>query len=89
MNIFQKLSLSRAKAYKRCFLDENGELTPDAEIVLADLKVFCRADRSSFMKGDPNGTALLEGRREVWLRMNSFLRLDLSEIYNLKEKVNE
>lgn len=51
--------------------------------VLIDLARFCRANRSCF-DPDPHKAALLEGRREVWLRIQEHLNLtaeELTEIY--------
>lgn len=48
---------------------------PTAESVLADLARFCRANESTFHP-DPRIHAVLEGRREVWLRLRDHLDLD-------------
>ena len=42
--------------------------------VLDDLRGFCRGDRSTFHP-DARSHALLEGRREVWLRIQQHLEL--------------
>lgn len=42
--------------------------------VLDDLRGFCRADRTTFHE-DPRVSAALEGRREVWLRIQQHLEL--------------
>lgn len=47
---------------------------PAGQEVLIDLAKFCRADRSTF-HADPRSHALLEGRREVWLRIQQHLNL--------------
>jgi hypothetical protein len=58
--------------------------------VLNDLAAFCRANKSTFHE-DPRAHAVLEGRREVWLRIQQHLQLDedaLWKIYgnqNIKE----
>lgn len=67
----------RKLAYRRVFTGE------DSKQVLADLSRFCRADRSCFHP-DQRTEALLEGRREVWLRIQHHLNLtdeELNEIY--------
>src|SRR5512146_1060172 len=46
------------------------------EMVLADLARFCRANEPCFMKDD-RYHALLEGRREVWLRIQNELKLPI------------
>ncbi len=73
------------------FLAENGELNPDGEIVLADLKKFCRATASTVVVSpvsrsvDPIATAMAEGRREVWLRIMAHLHLEDRAVINLEE----
>jgi hypothetical protein len=52
------------------------------ETVLRDLAKFCRANESTFAK-DPRAHAVLEGRREVWLRIQQYLRLTEDELYQL------
>lgn len=59
--------------------------------VLRDLAIFCRADKSTFNK-DSRAHAVLEGRREVWLRIQNYLQLnpdELWELYRKKEFDNE
>lgn len=53
--------------------------------VLADLAKFCRANETTFLP-DQRAHAVLEGRREVWLRIQSYLRLSTDELYNLYGK---
>lgn len=73
------------------FLAESGELSPDGEIVLADLKKFCRATASTVVVSpvsrsvDPIATAMAEGRREVWLRIMAHLHLEDRAVINLEE----
>lgn len=50
--------------------------------VLADLSKFCRADSTCF-NDDARKHALAEGRREVWLRIQSHLRLTSEQLYAL------
>lgn len=67
----------RKRNYQRVF---NGQ---DAEYVMQDLARFCRAEKSCFHT-DARTQALLEGRREVWLRIKHHLDLteeELKEIY--------
>lgn len=62
---------SRRTAYCRVFSVESR----DAQLVLADLAKFCRAHVST---GAPEShvAARLDGRREVWLRVQQHLKLD-------------
>lgn len=82
----------KSRAYKKIFTADTGDLNEDAKIVLADLKKFCRADSSTVMgngKIDPMAMAILEGRREVWMRINHYLHLDEAVTINLSEVTNE
>jgi hypothetical protein len=65
--------IGRQDAYKRLFKG------PIAAKVLADLAWFCRAEQSTF-HADPRAHALLEGRREVWLRIQEHLNLDTDDL---------
>lgn len=51
-------------------------------IVLSDLARFCRA-HSSTGHADPHIAARLDGRREVWLRIQNHLRLTDDELWQL------
>lgn len=52
---------------------------------LADLARFCRANTSTF-DPDPRIHALLEGRREVWLRIQNHLNMSPETIFSLIER---
>lgn len=63
----------------------NYQLTfraPPGQEVLKDLARFCRAHKSTFHE-DPRAHAMLEGRREVWLRIQNHLNLTQSELWAL------
>lgn len=66
----------RRAAYVRTFQN------PAAQPVLEDLARFCRAAESTF-DTDPRVSAVLEGRREVWLRIQQHLRLSPEEVFQL------
>lgn len=70
-------------AYNRVF-DLNS---PHTHVVLKDLAQFCRAHRSTFHP-DPRIHAVLEGRREVWLKIQEMLELTPEQIYEL-HKIKE
>lgn len=60
-------------------------LAPASQTALADLAVFCRANESCF-NPDPRVHAALEGRREVWLRIQQHIQLSpeqLSALYQV------
>lgn len=52
----------------------------NAPELLDDLSNFCRANSPTF-HADPRVHALLEGRREVWLRIQDHLKLNLDELF--------
>lgn len=86
---------TRALAYKRTFMADDGKPDADAAIVLADLKRFCYAERTTAKISpttqamDPLAMAFAEGRREVFLRLQGFLNLDEAAIHNLTEPTQE
>lgn len=53
--------------------------SPVVENILNDLKIFCRANESTF-SADPRIHAMLEGRREVWLHIERQLKLKPDEL---------
>ena len=62
-----------------------GKATADDMIVVgADLRRFCRADASTFHP-DPRAHAVLEGRREVWLRIEQYSTLTTEEIIAIRK----
>lgn len=67
-------------AYVRLFRSADRNLGPVAEIVLADLARFCRAHQSTFHQ-DPHLASKLDGRREVWLRIQRYLEMTDEEIW--------
>jgi hypothetical protein len=64
------LLVGRQRAYRTVFVDG-----PATDRVLRDLARFCRANDSTF-HADPRMHAVLEGRREVFLRVCKHLKLD-------------
>ena len=56
--------------------------SPAGQQVLADLAPFCRAAETCF-HADPRIHAALEGRREVWLRIQNFVHLTEDDILQL------
>ena len=71
--------LARGQAYKRCF---DGE---DAESVLSDLERFCHANTTTHVDGDSHGTSQLEGRRQVWLRIQGYRNLSDQQVGEIVE----
>jgi hypothetical protein len=66
----------RKAAYQVAFEGEHGKR------VLADLGKFCRSDSTCFHE-DPRIHAALEGRREVFLRIQQHLNLGAEELAKL------
>ena len=84
MDIFEDakaLLHSRKRAYDGTFNPEDI----DNYIVMKDLADFCRANTSAFHP-DPRVHAMLEGRREVWLRIQKYLNLTPDQLWELTRK---
>lgn len=62
--------------------------TPSGTKVLADLAIFCKMDTPCFDE-NPVNMAYNEGKRAVFLHVNSILKKDLSDLENqIKEHQN-
>jgi phage-related baseplate assembly protein len=61
----------RQRAYMLAFKTDAGQA------ILNDLAVFCRANETCVVPGDRDRTYVLEGRREVYLRIKA--HLDMTE----------
>ncbi len=57
-------------------------MSPAGQEVLIDLAKFCRANVTCF-DPDPRVHAALEGRREVWLRIQQHLGLSTEQLFTL------
>lgn len=89
LNVARRMANAlRARHYRALFLDDDGEVSLHGRKVLADLGRFCRADASTF-HADPRIHALLEGRREVLLRLINFLKIDSATIAKYVEVIDE
>lgn len=69
----------RKRSYQLTF----QEAQPANLEVLRDLAKFCRANESCVVPGDRDKTMLLEGRREVWLRIQQHLNLTPEQLFDL------
>lgn len=81
MDIFddaKALLQQRQRAYQLTFNPEGRE----QKQVLEDLAQFCRANETAFHP-DPRMHAVLEGRREVWLRIQKYLNLSPEQLWDL------
>lgn len=72
-----QLHSERKTAYGLCFVKGAA-----SSIALEDLNKFCRGDMPTF-HADARQHARLEGRREVWLRIQQYLHLSPEELLNL------
>jgi len=68
--------LRRKTHYQQAFA------TPAGQEVLRDLMKFCRANETTF-HADARIHAALEGRREVWCRIQQHLNLNSEQLYAL------
>jgi hypothetical protein len=73
--LLKELMAERQRAYSRCFNADDLSVA----LVLQDLRKFCRADSSTFHL-DARAHALLEGRREVMLRILDYTTLSIDEL---------
>jgi hypothetical protein len=86
--------LRKKQAYRRTFMDANGDLSPEAIVVLDDLRKFCRATGSTAVVSpvsktiDPLAMAMAEGRREVWNRIQAHLYVNEKQVFELQEKAD-
>lgn len=78
MTPFQFLGVRR-RAYQLVF----GREQPAVIAVLEDLARFCRANESCAVPGNHDKSLLLEGRREVWLRIQQHLGLSDHQLFAL------
>lgn len=78
IDLARDLLNNRQQAYKQLFGGEGEHIKQ----VLKDLAGFCRANTSSFHP-DQRVHAVLEGRREVWLRIQQHLTLPINELQEL------
>jgi len=54
--------------------------TPAGEAVLTDMAPFCRAQETCVVPGQRDLTYVLEGRREVYLRIRDYLDLTVEQL---------
>jgi len=79
--LLRRLSLGRARCYRALFVYGKASAR-EREIVLADLRDFCRADESVF-SADALEMARRAGRREAWLRISKHLGLTDDQVRRL------
>jgi hypothetical protein len=69
---------------QRAYIDTFNLHSPNVQLILKDLARFCRAHKSTGHK-DPIVAARLDGRREVWLRMQQHLRLSDANLWSIMD----
>ncbi len=80
MNVFHSLSerarriLNKRLSYRQCFCNPDGSLTSAGKRVFRDLALYCGAYKTTF-RPDAREHALMEGRRQVFLKMQAMLEL--------------
>ena len=80
----RKIIHKRRGAYRAVF-----NPGPAADIVLADLRKFCRANATPAIVSpqsgiiDPIATGIAIGRLEVWHRINHHIHVDDADLYEL------
>lgn len=82
MNLIDKLRMvigRKASFYRAVFNPE----TVAASEVLRDLAIFCRAHEPTFHP-DPRVEGILQGRREVWLRIQNYAQLKTEDLVELR-----
>lgn len=88
-NFLSKLvNARRAHNYKLVFMDDDGTPSLAGQKMLADLNRFCRGNKSTY-DPDPRAHALLEGRREVLLRILNFIGIPSHELNQYVENIDE
>lgn len=82
--------------YRRLFhegdLMEDSQPSQAAIHVLAELRRFCRADASCVVFGrdgqvDTHASAVLEGRREVWLKITQTLGITDEQLLQIEKGI--
>jgi hypothetical protein len=66
--------ITRTQDYRRTFAGIHGTR------VLDDLARFCRAHESTF-NTDPRAEGILQGRREVWLRITRHMNMTEAQLW--------
>jgi hypothetical protein len=81
----QTMLRARRDSYRRLFA--GNALTGDADMVLGDLKRFCRGNQTPW-DADPRVHALLTGRFEVYNRIVNHLNMSFDDLWEMLEGPN-
>ena len=93
MSLYLKYFNLRHAFRQMLWKQDMGKDDAHAVTLLDDLREFCRADKSCVVVGsdghvDTHATAIAEGRREVWLRIQQTLNLSDETLNKMKEQEN-
>jgi hypothetical protein len=93
MRRIQEIFLRKHLAYKTCFLDDRGELTQAARVVLADLAKFASVGSPTVVspmqqQTDVPASFQRIGRGEVLSRVWKYLRLPINRLLEIEETDN-
>jgi hypothetical protein len=92
IDLFKRIK-NRRQAYRRCFIGDDGLLTKDAEIVIADLVEFCRWYKHQTIVSPLSKTTDVPasfqaiGRREVFARIMVHLNTSDADLTRITEGV--
>lgn len=81
MSLIEK-AMEFLRGRRMAYLDTFDPEKKSSRVVLEDLAKFCRANETTFHP-DPHVQAQLEGRREVWLRLQHHLQLSDAQLWEL------
>jgi hypothetical protein len=96
-NIADKVQsfINRRKVYRKLLLGDGNYLSEIARPVIEDLQEFCYATKTTALmkdgKIDAFAMGVAEGRRQVYLRFLTYLKMSDSDVYAYlsKEKNHE
>ena len=79
----------RAAFWQGLWRKDDGTPSDNTRVVMNELREFCRAEASCVQFGkdgrvDTHLTAVIEGRREVWLRIVALLNLTDEQLFKLQ-----
>lgn len=91
-DVMRSKAFRKRSAYRRMFLAQDEQPHRDAATVLSDLARFCNAFRTTAIRApgaasfDPIAMAKAEGRREVWILIQSHLGVSDTAMLRLLEQ---
>lgn len=94
MTPWQNRMFKRHVAYRQCFLDDHGNLTAAAKVVLADIAKFASVMDPTVVSPvsrtvDVPATHQRIGRGEVLHRVWRFLHLPFNQLFEVQQENND